>query len=247
MMLISDFLKMIHITSLGSAVCYSGFALISSEMQVSEIRENLSNKSVARPGRADTLEIPAPARAELLSGDAARRFLDQALYRAKNAREDDSNQAISQDQLWIEGLSATLSMRSPSEGKAWCVLSISEAHRNGMTNLAIQRLRACYKFAPYEADVTPWRLSLAMASWADLPPDLQTSALTEVAYQLSNPILRSRMAQQLAFITTALAPEQTPLAMSLLELHGQPVKLEFERSVQAIKLRPKRAPAADVK
>ena len=231
----ADLLQLLGAAGLGLAVLAGGGTLTAYEMQVSSIRQAL---------RGEGSELPMPGSAEgaglaiqreSLDSDVAGRLLGFALYKESSDALANTGRANRQTEQWIEEMAATLAARSPFDAQPWCILAIAEARRNGISDLAARRLRACYKYAPFEDWAVVWRLSLALASWNALPADLQASAMTEVAYQLSIRELRPVMVQRLAFVTATIAPERAALARSLAELHGEQTKRQFENTLYWIR------------
>jgi hypothetical protein len=224
------------LASLGVAIISGGAWLGAHEMEMAEVREELT----ARGGNAQAALGPSVTRGlvmpDALDGELAGRLLDIVLYRESSAMQA-SNKPRAEIQPWIDALAVAIVSRAPLNGKAWCILAISEMRRNGVVPVAIERLRTCYRFAPFEAAITGWRLSLALASWDELPADLQISAMAEVALHLRTPSLRPRILQQLAFATAALAPEREALASSLVGLHGGEVKKQFDQALSQTRLR----------
>ena len=231
----ADLLQVLSAAGLGLAVLAGGGTLTAYEMQVSGIRQALRGEGseLSVPGNAERAGLAI--RTELLDSDVASRLLGFALYKERSGALANAGRADPWTEQWIEETASALVTRSPLDAQPWCILAIAEARRNGMSNLAARRLRACYKYAPFEDWAVGWRLSLALASWGELPSDLRASAMTEVAHQLSIRELRPVMLQRLAFVTATIAPERAALAKSLAGLHGERTMLQFENTVQGIR------------
>jgi hypothetical protein len=233
----SDLLQSLLTVCIGLTILYGGATLTAYEIKVSGIREILRGKASGLPMPSGADGVLAAIQTDSRGGGLAGQLLDHGLYEVSTAGRSDA-------EAWIGALATTLATRSPLEGKAWCILSIAEARIHGMTGLAAQRLRACYRFAPLEPVVTTWRLSLALATWHNLPADLKTSAMTEIAQHLSSPQARPGMVLILAFAIATLAPNQETLVRSLTDLHGEPVKVQFERALKIFQQRRAKAEVA---
>jgi hypothetical protein len=230
-----DLLQLLGAAGLGLAVLAGGGSLTAYEMQVSGIRQALRSNGSELPMPGDANGAGVSIQTDSLDSDVAGRLLGFALYKESSGALANAGRADPQAEQWIEGIAARLAARSPLDAQPWCILAIAETRRNGMSSLAVRQLRACYKYAPFEDWAVTWRLSLALASWNQLPSDLRSSAITEIAYQLSIQELRSVMVQRLAFATATIASERAALARSLVELHGQQIKGRFEETLQAFR------------
>ena len=169
------------------------------------------------------------------NSELAAQLLRSEVYKGSPPTLSQPEEAWQQTELRITALAERLASLSPLDAYAWCILAISDARADGMTDRAAQRLRACFKFAPYEDWIAGWRISLALGSWHDLPQDLRLTAMTEIARRLAKPELQMRTAQHLAYVVSTIAPQQSSLVLSLIALSSEPVKAQFQRTLKTFR------------
>jgi hypothetical protein len=192
----------------GLYLLVSGYGYASDELKISEVYEILrfDNKINSDRDRLNaaysSLESISAQRDEVSFS-----LLYLALDLGKKSLTDSTN--ISESEVKNLNLAGKRVIRySPMAARAWCVLAFSSVQANSINNIAIEQLRACYLFGPYEDELVGGRLALIFSAWDQLPEDLRVSAISEVAYGLREPQTRSATIQRLALVVATVAPQQ---------------------------------------
>ena len=227
----ADRLCSVGATAVGLALLYNGGSLTAYEARMSG-RYLLGETNQQSSEKSNGNESYSLKPDEIQNSELAARILRSEVYKGSPPTEAKSEEARLETEFRITALAETLVSLSPLDAYAWCILAISDARTHGLTDRAAQRLRACFKFAPFEDWIADWRISLALASWHDLPRDLRLLALTEIARRLAKPELQMRTAQHLAYVVSTIAPQQSSLVLSLIALSSEPVKTQFQRTLK---------------
>jgi hypothetical protein len=124
-----------------------------------------------------------------------------------------------------------LGATAPLSARAWCLMAYFEARNNGMTSHASSVLQACYEFGPREINVVEGRLMLALATWDQLPPSIQSAALLDIENGLLDAHFANWMAERLGRAVTTIVPQLASLIEEMLDHYGQRVKPTYARIV----------------
>jgi hypothetical protein len=127
-----------------------------------------------------------------------------------------------------------LARASPTAASAWCVLALSEVRASVTTEGLFQkRFRSCFVLGRREIALVETRVHLALAIWGNLPRDLKTSAMLDVASALQERHTRSWMLDRLAYGVAVVAPAQEATALSLISPYGIDTEQRFQKQVLA--------------
>lgn len=119
----------------------------------------------------------------------------------------------------------------PTNAHAWCELARASLLEHGFDKRTARQLAACYRFGTREVSLFEARLYMAMTVWPLLDDEVRAAALGDAVNALDDQNFAHWMADRLALVAVAVAPERAAMVSTLVTRSGESVRATFRDAV----------------
>lgn len=131
-----------------------------------------------------------------------------------------------------------LAQAAPAAADPWCGLALAEAKTSEGSQRAIEgRLRRCFALGPREIRLLEPRIHLALALWEQLPRDVRTAAMLDIATGLKDADFGGWTLERLAYGVAIVAPARESVVLPLIEQYGAEREQQFKNLIASYRAR----------